>query len=117
MIEPFVAFNGITAALYGDIAHQNLKMVNKIMHSQVDHFQNLTKATRPEDIVKVHTEWVATMAPSYCEHAQGILDTVLQSAQDYNKWFEQGFSQVSRESKNSQEYFARKKSQKEAKGC
>lgn len=102
MIEPFLAINQITARLCTDIAQENIKTMTKLIQLQSEYMQRLGQVKKMEDTLNLQAEWMEKMAP-LGEHAQHIVDIMLQSAEDYSRCFEKGLQQASKESKNIQD--------------
>ncbi|MBN9286656.1 MAG: hypothetical protein BGO43_10880 [Gammaproteobacteria bacterium 39-13] len=104
MIEPMMAFNQVTARLYTDITRENIKAMTEFMHLQTEHMQRLGHMRKMEDVLNLQAEWMEKMAP-LGEHAQHIMDLMLQGAEDYSRCFEKGLQQATKESKNMQDQF------------
>jgi hypothetical protein len=67
----------------------------------------MTKARGIEDYMKSYSEWLSAEAPMYCNHAQQVMDMMLHSAEEYNRWFEKNMHFASHETQQMQQKFAK----------
>jgi phasin family protein len=102
-LEPIMELNGITTKLCSEIAKENFQAMNEWMQSMTEHTQNLSRVKGIEEFMELQSRFASKTTPQICQHAQHVLDTMMESASEYNKWFEKGFSEFSKESKVMQE--------------
>lgn len=98
-IVPLLELNGITMRLFGDITRENLSAFNEIVQGNAQHLHDVSHAKGLEDAMALQSRYMSKMGPRMFEHAQNILDTMLDSANQYQHWFESGMKQVQREGK------------------
>ena len=87
-LRPLIELNGITTRMYGEITRENLNALNEIFQGNTQHAHDISHAKGLEEIISVNSKYASKMAPRMFEHAQHVLDTLLESANQYQSWFE-----------------------------
>jgi len=102
-MEPLMELNGITTRMCTDIARQNLKTMNDIMQCHAEQMQGMSHARGMEDMINAYSRWCAKVSAPLTQHTQNVLDTMLESASEYSKWWEKGLHHMSQQTKTMQE--------------
>lgn len=98
-IAPIMEFNGITVRLLGEMTRENLSVLNEILQGNAQHLHDVSHAKGLEEAMGLQSRYISRMGPRMFEHAQHILDTMLDSANQYQHWFEKGMKKYQQEGK------------------
>jgi len=102
-LEPYIEFNAITTRICGELARQNLKLMNELMQCSADQMQGMSHARDFEAVSSGYTRWCTRIAPQLTEHGQKVMDTMLTAVAEYNKWWEKELQRFSEHTKAGQE--------------
>lgn len=95
-MDTLIEMNGITSRLYSELARQNLKVMNELVQYGVEEMQGLSQARGLDEILSVLSQGAAKASPTVFQHAQRVLDTLLTSASDYNRLFEENMAKTTK---------------------
>jgi phasin family protein len=101
--EPMVELNKINAHLCSEIARENVKAMSEFIQCNTQNLQSISSAKQFEDAMNNQVKNAADMSQRMGQHAQRIFDILLESTQEYGKWFEKSCQQCSKEAKSMQE--------------
>lgn len=98
-LGPLMELNGITLRLLGDLTRENLTALNEVIQGNAQHLHDVSHAKGLEEAMSLQSRYVSKMGPRMFEHAQNVLDTMLDSANEYQHWLEKGIKQYQQEGK------------------
>lgn len=96
-LEPMLEFSQIAMRLCGDISKENMKAFNELMQNNTEQLQSLCQAKGLEDVMAIQSRWAAKTGPQFYQHAQHVLDRMLESASECSKLVEKGMHQYSKD--------------------
>lgn len=96
---PILELGGITSNMCSELARHNLRMMNEMMQASAEQMQNLSRAKGLEEALRINSQYTAKIAPQMLHNAQYVLDTMLDSANQYQQWFEKSTEQFQKQGK------------------
>ncbi len=58
-LQPMLELNHIAMRLYGDVARENLKVINELAVCHAEQLQQLSQAKRFEEVMEIQAGWAA----------------------------------------------------------
>lgn len=98
-LAPIFELNDITTRLCGTICRQNLEVMNRIAQSSQEQLQGLAQVKSIDGAVQSQTRWFAVATPQMFQHAEEVLNTLMDSATEYQTWFESNLQLMNQERK------------------
>lgn len=96
--SPLLELNSITTRLCGKLLQQNLKAMNSLAQSGQEQLQTLSGVKGVNEALQCQSQWIADTVPQAFDHAEKLLNTVLDSATEYRDWFEGNMETMKRQS-------------------
>lgn len=98
-LGPILELSNITTRLCGELMRQNLRAANEFAQSSQEQFQALSKVKDANEILRTQGQWMSEMTPHVIDHAEKLLDTVLESASEYREWYESNLETMRQQGK------------------
>jgi hypothetical protein len=95
-METLIEMNGITTRLYSELTRQNLRLINRVMQCGFEEMQDLTQARGFDDALKVMSQSASKISPPILEHAQSVMDALINTAGEYNRLLEEGMAKTTK---------------------
>ena len=88
-MESIVETHRILTLLLSELARLHLKALNELSQHGAQELQDLTKARGMEEVFQILSQGVAKASPIVLEHIQGVMETILSTASEYNRLLEE----------------------------
>lgn len=98
-LAPILELSNITTRLCGTICRQNLDVMNRLAQSNQEQLQGLSQAKSIDGLVQSQAKLLASTTPLMIQHAEEILNTVMDSASEYQNWFESSVESINQQNK------------------
>jgi hypothetical protein len=89
-LGPMLEFHAITTRFCGDIARENVKVLNELVLCHSEHLKQLSQAEKLQDMAQINADLATKTSEPLNEYAQHMIDMMLENASNYSKWLEQG---------------------------
>lgn len=87
-MAPLFELNGIHTRVCNDMARQYLKSMQDFIQCSAESMQQLSHARGLEEVMSALSKVPAKMGPQMLENSQKMLDTMTQSATEYQEFFQ-----------------------------
>ncbi len=95
MMQPMLELGSLHTRLWGDLTKQNFMLINDMIKTSAEQMQDISKVTGVNDLLDLQAKMAIKTAPNLLNHAEKMLDTMLDGATQYSEWFEKEWSEFS----------------------
>jgi hypothetical protein len=108
VVASITELNRITTQACGELFRQNLKAMTLLAQSSQEQLQDLSQVKGIDGALQLQKQWLEKATPQVLKHAEEVLDTVLESATEYQAWMENNMDIIRQQGKAVSDKFPQK---------
>lgn len=112
VISSITELNRITTQACAELFRQNLKAMTMLAQSSQEQLHDLSEVKGFDGALQLQKQWFEKATPQVLKHAEEVLDTVLESATEYQAWMENNMDIIKQQGKAGSDKFPQKDKEK-----